>query len=547
MILARAVVSPTNGEIVVRVLNPQDEAVVLRAGTTIAKLEELDSICVAAVDTEKTGVTVPSASAEKQQQLGEVALNSGADMTEDERSCIFQLLLAYYDLFADLEAALGRTDKLQHTIHTAEAQPIRQPVRHISPCKKKEVRRILQDMLQKNAIQPSSSPWASPIVLVKKDGNSRFCMDYCKLNAVTRKDAYPLLQIDETLDTLSGSQWFTTLDLASGYWQVKLAEEDQQKSAFCTMDGLFEFKVMPFGLYNAPATFQRLMDLVLAGLQWSACLVYLDDIIVLGRDFYGHLQNLQLVLQRIRDAGLKLQPAKCAFFQSEVKYLGHIVSREGVAADPSNVNKVSSWPVPTTAKEVQQFLGLVNYYRQFICDFANIAKPLHRLTECMAMFKWTDDCQAAFDKLRNQLISTPNLAFPDYTERFILDTDASDTGLGAVLSQLDEEGAEHVVAYASRLLTKAERRYCVTRRELLAVVTFTKHFRPYLLGHKFTLRTDHGSLTWLQNFKDPEGQLARWLELERVHQHCNVSFLFGGPHQTHTPASSAMSPMWVYG
>ena len=310
-------------------------------------------------------------------------------------------------------------------------------------------------MLQKNAIQPSSSPWASPIVLVKKDGNSRFCMDYCKLNAVTRKDAYPLLQIDETLDTLSGSQWFTTLDLASGYWQVELAEEDQQKSAFCTMDGLFEFKVMPFGLYNAPATFQRLMDLVLAGLQWSACLVYLDDIIVLGRDFYGHLQNLQLVLQRIRDAGLKLQPAKCAFFQSEVKYLGHIVSWEGVAADPSNVNKVCSWPVPTTAEEVQQFLGLANYYRRFIRDFANIAKPLHRLTECMAMFKWTDDCQAAFDELRNQLISTPNLAFPDYTERFILDTDASDTGLGAVLSQLDEEGAEHVVAYGKPLTNQS--------------------------------------------------------------------------------------------
>ena len=367
-------------------------------------------------------------------------------------------------------------------------------------------------------------------------------MDYCKLNAVTRKDAYPLLQIDETLDTLSGSQWFTTLDLASGYWQVELAEEDQQKSAFCTMDGLFEFKVMPFGLYNAPATFQRLMDLVLAGLQWSACLVYLDDIIVLGRDFYGHLQNLLLVLQRIRDAGLKLQPAKCVFFQSEVKYLGHIVSREGVAADPSNVNKVSSWPVPTTAEEVQQFLGLANYYRRFIRDFANIAKPLHHLTECMAMFKWTDDCQAAFDELRNQLVSTPNLAFLDYTERFILDTDASDTGLGAVLSQLDEEGAEHVVAYASRLLTKAEHRYCVTRHELLAVVTFTKHFRPYLLSHKFTLRTDHGSLTWLQNFKDPEGQLARWLEqlqeceFDVVHRrgkkHCNADALSRVPcHQ----------------
>jgi hypothetical protein len=270
--------------------------------------------------------------------------------------------------------------------------------------------------------------------------------------------------------------------------------------------------VMPFGLCNAPANFQRLMDLVLAGLQWSSCLVYLDDIIIVGRTFEEHLQNLQAVLIRLREAGLKLKPQKCALCLPQVEFLGHVVSAQGVSTDPRKTEKVRNWPTPTNRREVQQFLGLASYYRRFVQDFAKIAKPLHRLTEKTSKFEWTSECQAAFNDLRQKLVSAPILAFPDYTRSFVLDTDASDTGMGAVLSQLDDNGAERVVAYASCTLSRAERRYCVTRKELLAVVTFIKHFRPYLLGKHFTLRTDHGSLTWLARFKEPEGQLARWLE-----------------------------------
>ena len=375
------------------------------------------------------------------------------------------------------------------------------------------MQRLLDDMLKKNVIQPSTSPWASPIVLVrKKDGSMRFCVDYRKVNAVTRKDAYPLPRVDDTLDTLSGSRWFTTLDLISGYWQVEVNPEDTEKTAFCTPEGLFEFKVMPFGLCNAPATFQRLMDAVLAGLQWNSCLVYLDDVVIPGKSFEEHLRNLNSVLGRLREAGLKLHPEKCAFCRKQVTFLGHIVSEDGVATDPAKTSKVATWPEPTSVREVRQFLGLASYYRRFVKGFATVAKPLHQLTENAKDFRWTPDCQTAFETLRRLLVTAPVLAFPDFHKPFILDTDASNTSIGAVLSQTDDEGKERFVAYASRVLTKSERRYCVTRRELLAVVTYIRHFRPYLLGKHFTLRTDHGSLAWLRNFKEPEGQLARWLE-----------------------------------
>ena len=393
--------------------------------------------------------------------------------------------------FFSQEYNLGHTSKLCHSIDTGSAPPIHQHVRRIPPAQRTLVKDLLDDMLHKDIIQPSQSPWASPIVLArKKDGSVRFCVDYRKVNEVTRKDAYPLPRINDTLETLSDSKIFSTLDLASGYWQVVLTENDRQKTAFCTTEGLYEFKVMPFGLCNAPATFQRLMDIVLTGLQWTSCLVYLDDIIVLGRTFTEHLSNLGSVFSRIRDAGLKIKPEQCSFLKEKVKYLSHIVSKEGIAADPEKTATVKTWPTPTSTKEVQQFLGLANYYRRFIKDFAQIAKPLHKLTERTSSFLWTTECQKSFEILRHLLSSPPILSYPDFIKPFILDTDASNDGIGGVLSQLDKDGREHVVAYG-RLLTKPERNYCVTRKELLAVVTFVTHFRTYLLGHTFTLRTDH--------------------------------------------------------
>ena len=336
-------------------------------------------------------------------------------------------------------------------------------------------------------------------------------MDYRKLNEVTIKDAYPIPRIEDSLDSLCGSQWFTTLDLASGYWQVELEENDREKTAFVTRKGLYEFTVMPFGLCNAPATFQRLMEKVLSGLQWEVAVLYIDDIIVHGRSFEEHIERLREVLKRLQAANLTLKTKKCCFLQQKVEFLGHIVSSAGISPNPKKIAKVTNWCDPTNLKELRSFLGLATYYRRFIKVFGNIARPLHALTEKGKQFIWTTDCEEAFSTLKNRLTSAPILGYPTKEDPFILDTDASQFGIGAVLSQR-QSGQEVVIAYGSRLLTKSERNYCTTRRELLAVVYFTRYFKHYLLGRKFLLRTDHGSLRWLFSFKEPEGQVARWLE-----------------------------------
>ena len=308
------------------------------------------------------------------------AVEANKDLKESEKEQLYHLLLAYKDTFAHNQADLGRTDRVQHEVRTDYAYPIRQRVLRTAPAQREETRKLIEEMLHKDIIQPSSSPWASPVVLVrKKDGSARFCVDYRRVNSVTNKDAYPLPRVYDT-DTLAGSQVFTTLDLISGYWQVEVKPEDREKTAFCTSEGLFEFKVMPFGLCNAPATFQRLMDAVLIGLQWSRCLVYLDDVVVPSKSFEDHLQNLKYVLDRFRSAGLKLNLSKCKFGRREVTFLGHVVSAQGVAADPAKLSKVASWPQPQSQRDVQQFLGFASYYRRFIKDFAVIARPLHHLT-----------------------------------------------------------------------------------------------------------------------------------------------------------------------
>ena len=447
-------------------------------------------------------------------QLGERGL------TEEQLITAKGMLSNNLSVFSTGDTDLGRTRVAYHQIETGQNRAVKMNPRKIPVHFEKEVEAQLEQMQSQGVIRPSHSPWAAPVVIVrKKDGGLRFCVDYRRLNELTIKDAYPLPRIDDTLDALGASKWFSTLDLASGYWQVELDPRHREKTAFVTKHGFYEFNVLPYGLCNAPSTFQRLMELVLADLQWMTCLVYLDDIIVFGRTFEEHISRLGEVLGRLKSAELKVKPAKCTLFSKRVNYLGHVISAEGVGTDPAKAETVRSWPTPTTVGELRSFLGLASYYRRFIAGFGSIAQPLHRLTEKKTQFQWSNACQEAFDILKQRLITAPILAYPDPTKKFILDTDASDQGIGSVLSQMHGD-QERVVAYASRSLSRAERNYATTRKELLAVVAFTRYFRHYLLGREFLLRTDHNSLRWLHNFKEPEGQVARWLEQLSSFQYC---------------------------
>ena len=262
---------------------------------------------------------------------------------------------------------------------------------------------------------------------------------------------------DESLDALAGSRLFSTLDLTAGYWQVPMSEDAQEKSAFVTRNGLWKWKVMPFGLTSAPATFQRLMGQVLRGLHWKTLLLYLDDIIVISPDFATHLDRLSEVMRRLKSAGLKLKPKKCELLRKEVSYLGHIVSAEGVATDPKKVDSVALWPVPRDVGEVRSFLGLTGYYRQYVPNYADIARPLTQLTKKDSSWSWSSEAQGAFETLKGLMQQAPILRYPDPSREYILDTDASNGAVGAVLSQIQDDGREGVVAYFSKTLIPAER------------------------------------------------------------------------------------------
>lgn len=535
VLLARTLIQGAGSHLPIEVMNPTEENVYLHPHTHVGIATRVE---------EARGVMSPAQcpSSTLPEELQKMMANIDVPLSSYQEDQVEKLLMENQDIFALPGQPMGRTDWVKHEIHVETDIPIKQAVRrppiHLRDAADLEVQKMLAD----GVIEPSDSPWASPVVLVKKkDGTLRYCIDYRRLNAVTRRDSYPLPRIDDSLDTLRQAKYFTTLDLASGYWQIELSEDARQKSAFCTTSGLYQFRVMPFGLTNSPATFQRLMERVLAGLQWQICLVYIDDIIIFGRTVEEHLAQLQTVFSRLKAAGLKLKPKKCHLFKRKVHYLGHMVSEDGVETDPEKTEAIRRWERPATVTDVRSFLGICSYYRRFVPDFASLAKPLIKMTEKTSTFEWRQPQEEAWQKLKEKLMTAPVLAYPDPASTFVLDTDASNEGIGAVLSQI-QNGEERVIAYGSRVLTKQERRYCVTRRELLAVVYFVKYFRHYLVGKRFTLRTDHAPLRWLQSFKEPEGQVARWLETldsydyELIHRpgikHINADAMSRGPcHQ----------------
>jgi hypothetical protein len=511
--IARTLLPEVHRGLIVRMVNTKSEPDVLKRGTFLGKMTPADVIQSDEIHSESGDENVEPVSVNEAVLKTVDGLVNGLseDLETEQAQQVRNLLLQFSDILSLNEYDVGRTTLVEHTIDTGDHRPLRQALRRHPQAHLQAIDDQVEEMRQHGIIEPAASPWASNVVLVrKKDGSLRFCVDYRSLNAVTYRDTYPLPHIDTCLDALNGCSWFSTLDLRSGYHNIPIRNQDKDKTAFITRRGCWRYNVMPFGLTCAPSVFQRLMDLVLCGLTFEICMVYLDDIIVFSSDFSSHLNRLEQVFCRLRGANLKVKPSKCRLFQRRVEFLGHVVSSAGIEMQAEKVAVVRDWPVPQNLREVRSFLGLCSYYRKFISGFANIAASLHELMKKNTAFVWSEPQQKAFDQLKVSLTTAPILGIPRDEGTFFLDTDASDQGLGAVLSQT-QDNAERVIAYASRALSSAERNYCTTRKELLAVIYGLKQYRQYLLGRQFVIRTDHSALQWLQRTPEPIAQQARWL------------------------------------
>lgn len=446
------------------------------------------------------------------------------------------MLQSMPEVFSHHDLDFGHTDKVKHRIRLSDETPFKYRPRPIHPHDVDAVRKHLQELLDSGVIRESESPFASPIVVVrKKDGSVRLCIDFRKLTLQTIKDAYALPKLEDAFSALAGSKWFSVLDLKSGYYQIEMEESDKQKTAFVCPLGFWEFHRMPQGITNAPSTFQRLMERCVGEMNLKVVLVFIDDLIIFSSSLEEHEQRLKRVLQRLKEYGLKLAPGKCKFFQTSVRYLGHVVSEKGVETDPEKVKALTTWPIPTNLKELQSFLGFAGYYRRFIQGYSHVIRPLTELTsgypplrkgrnkskkttgqeyhDPKAPFaqRWKPRCQEAFDLIIKKLTSAPVLGFADPQLPYVLHTDASTLGVGAALYQV-QNGQPRVIAFASRGLSKSERKYPAHKLEFLALKwAVTEKFTDYLYGTDFTVVTDSNPLTYLLTSAKLDATGYRWL------------------------------------
>ena len=400
--------------------------------------------------------------------MKELYSESSKLLNSEEQSQLKNLLINYQNQFSKDSHDLGRFTLLEHHIDIVPGtRPIKQQPYRLPLAKRRDAEVEIAAMAERDLIEPSTSHWSSPaIILPKKNGGIRFCIDYRRLNKVTIPDSMPLPRCDDSLDALGGSKWFSILDLRQGFFQVGLDKESPPLTAFCILgSGLWQFKVVPFGSMTSPACFERVMERLFTGLTFASLLIYLDDIIIFGKTFDIHLRNLEEVSKRLSEAHMKLNSDKCRLFQSTVSFLGHQVSEAGISVDAEKTKAVREWPVPRNVSELRSFIGLCSYMRKFINGFSSICKPLHVLTQKDQKFLLNSECQDAFEKLKVALTSAPVLGFPQESEGiFICYADASNDALGSVLSQV-QNGQERVIGYYSKCFNKAERRYCTTRKK----------------------------------------------------------------------------------
>lgn len=439
----------------------------------------------------------------------ESAYNVNENLSESQKRRMMDTLFKFRKLFAyskydlrDRDPFSGKLPAME--INTGDNPPVRTCYGRRSPKERKMIEELIKEMLDQGVIQESESPWASPVVIVtKKDGSPRFCVDYRKLNSMTVKESWPIPLISDALDSLAGSTFFTSLDLFSGYWLMPVSEAARPKTAFISHVGLYEYRVMPFGLTNAPSRFQFMMDTVLRKLKWKTCCVYLDDVIVFGKSYDEHLERLEQVMKVLEDVDLKLNPKKCFFGFEEISYLGHVIDKNGVRPQADKVEKIKNFPVPTTVKQLQSFLGLSNYYRTFIDKYSIIAAPLYRLLRKIEEWHWTQKEQHAFDQLREALCKEPVRAHFDENAKHFIYVDTSADGIGAILKQSGKHPTTgqpclQVVSYWGRALQDVEKKFSATELELMGVVNALTEFRPYIHGRCPTIVTDHAALTSLK-------------------------------------------------
>lgn len=430
----------------------------------------------------------------------------------EEKSEIIKLCKAFRDIFYNENCDLTFTNAVKHEIRTKDEEPVYvRSFRHPHSMKQ-EIRNQIQKLLENKIIQPSISPYSAPVWIVPKKMDSsgkrkfRMVIDYRKLNEKTIEDKYPLPRIEEILDNLGKCCYFTTLDLAQGFHQIEMHPNSIEKTAFSVDNGHYEYLRMPFGLKNAPSTFQRVMDNVLKEYLHRFCFVYMDDVVIFSKSLKEHLDHLRLIFQKFRHYNLKVQLDKSEFLCKDVTFLGHVITPEGIKPNPSKIEAIEKYPIPKTQKEIKSFLGLVGYYRRFISNFAKIVAPLTKCLRKNHKVNYQDEEYIqAFELCKELLMNAPILAYPDFSKSFKLTTDASAIAIGSVLSQ-----SGRPIAYYSRTLNSAERNYSTIERELLAILDSTKHFRPYLFGKKFTVETDHNPLVWLYKIKEPNSRLLRW-------------------------------------
>ena len=513
-----------NRRLPILVVNNTNQTVSLSKGCVIAKVDSIASSRIESVN-----------NLVKNTKPGDGKVwDADVDVPSHYKPQIQKFLKKNKDLFASVDSELGHTDTVTMKIDTGNNPPIKlRPYR--TPIQNRQViEKTIDEMMGANIVRRSKSPWSFPVVIVdKKDGSKRFCVDFRKLNQITKPNSYPLPLIDDILALLGKAKYFTSLDLKSGYWQVLMDEADKEKTAFACHCGLFEFNVMPFGLSNAPAIFQELMSIVLQGLGHFAT-AYLDDILIYSETVDQHLHHLQQVFDRLREHGLKLKLKKCSFLRSETTYLGFIISSEGIKPDPQKVEAIKSLPPPTCVREVRSFIGMGSYYRRFIPNFSEIAEPVIALTRKYARFKWTDECQSAFEYLKQSLTVVPLLAYPDPNKPYTLYTDASNSCIGACLTQAceDEENVlpnvknEKPIYYLSHKLSKTQCKWSTIEKEAYAINYALCKLDYYLHGARFVIKTDHKPLKYLLESPMQNKKIQLWA-LSMAGYNCTVEYIAG--------------------